>query len=115
MSILAPGKQWIGHNGNRAKARRLRQAWRQVEKLRDPCSIEVRERLLAVADGDVQDVLDISMIAFRTANQTGSTWAYVMDRMLDYMERNDAPDFDDLASTPLPMAEAPEWMREAAT
>ena len=89
-SRLPPGKQWTSHNGKSAKLRRLRQQWRQVLKLQDPSSIEVRERLLEMANGHEEDAYQASFIAQRTALAIGSSWADVMERMLDAIEHEGA-------------------------
>lgn len=62
---LPAGQQWIGHDGKRARLRRLRQHWALIEKeaRRNPMVQEAREALLDAVAEDKNPELSAMLLA----------------------------------------------------
>lgn len=96
MTVLAPGRQWVSHCGERARLRAIRQSFRRVEKMRDAASVAALARLRAsVADEpDPQfGTMQLAHSALLAAEGTCCTWAEAITYLLDRFDEraNGAP------------------------
>lgn len=83
---LPLGYQYRGFCGEKAQRRYLKQRWAKIEKLKDPASLEARDRLLdAVCDEPDSEfsAMHLGHVALQAAEETGSTWAESVKVMLD--------------------------------
>jgi hypothetical protein len=94
-SHLPPGKQFLHHEGYRARFRRHRQVWAQYEKLckTDGYAAATRERLLDYATElnqrpEVSEVavMSLAMKAKVHADEAKMTWTAALNQVLNELE-----------------------------